>query len=162
KHIIKQGEGLDVEFKKSQFQLNRDVFDSVCAFLNRYGGHLLLGVNDKGEVEGIDDDCIDPIIKDLVVTANNPNKLNPPCYLTAEIVELEGKKIVYVYVPQSSQVHSVGGKIFDRNEDGDLDITKHADRVSQMYLRKQATFIENNVFPYMRITDLDKATIDKA
>ncbi len=68
KHIIQQGEGLQVEFKKSQFELNKDVFDSVCGFLN----------------------------------ANNPNKLNPPCYLTAEIIDVADKKIVYAYVPESS------------------------------------------------------------
>lgn len=161
KHIIQQGEGLHVEFKKSQFELNKDVFDSVCGFLNRYGGHLLLGVNDNGEIEGVFEDCVSDVVKNLVVNANNPNKLHPPCYLSTEVVELEGKKIIYVYVPQSSQVHSVSGKIFDRNEDGDLDITKYADRVSQLYLRKQAAFIENKVFPYMTVADLDKATLDK-
>lgn len=29
KHIIQQGEGLNIKFKKSQFELNKDVFDSV-------------------------------------------------------------------------------------------------------------------------------------
>ena len=130
RHIIKQGENLHVEFKKSQFDLNKDVFDSVCAFLNRCGGHLLLGVSDQGDIEGIYDDCVNDILKNLVINANNPNKLNPPCYVAAEVVELEGKNIIYTYIPESSQVHSVNGKIFDRNEDGDLDITKYPDRVS--------------------------------
>src|SRR5690606_32591232 len=106
-----------------------------------------LGVNDHGEIEGVFEDCVSDIVKNLVVNANNPNKLHPPCYLSTEVVELDGKKIIYVYVPQSSQVHSVSGKIFDRNEDGDLDITKYADRFSQLYLRKQANFIDNKVYP---------------
>jgi hypothetical protein len=42
--IISGGEGLTVEFKQSRTKLNRDVFETVCAFLNRNGGHLFLGV----------------------------------------------------------------------------------------------------------------------
>lgn len=159
--LIRQGEGIHIEFKKSQFELNKDVFDSICAFLNRYGGHLLLGVNNQGEVEGVFDDCVDTILNNLVINANNSNKLNPPCYISAEIVDIQDKKIIYAYIPESSLVHNVGGKIFDRNEDGDLDITKYPDRVSQLYLRKQASFIENKVFPYMSLSDLDKTTIEK-
>lgn len=132
KDILKQGEGRHVEFKTSKFELNRDVFESVCAFLNREGGILLLGVKNTGEIEG--------------VLADNPNKLNPPCYLTAQVVDYEGKKIIYVQVPESSQVHSTQGKIFDRNEDGDFEISRYPDRVTQLYLRKQAVYTENKVY----------------
>ncbi|HLR36303.1 MAG TPA: RNA-binding domain-containing protein [Tissierellales bacterium] len=37
--MINSGEGLNIEFKESRNKLNKDVFDSVCAFLNRNGGH---------------------------------------------------------------------------------------------------------------------------
>lgn len=40
--IISRGEGLTVEFKQSRTKLNRDVFETVCAFLKRNGGHLFL------------------------------------------------------------------------------------------------------------------------
>ena len=33
--MINGGEGITVEFKQSKTKLNRDVFESVCAFLNR-------------------------------------------------------------------------------------------------------------------------------
>ncbi len=45
--LIVGGENINVEFKQSRNKLNRDVFESVCAFLNRNGGHLLLGVEDR-------------------------------------------------------------------------------------------------------------------
>jgi predicted HTH transcriptional regulator len=53
------------------------------------------------------------------------------------VIDYEGKKVIYVYVPESSQVHSTNGKIFDRNEDGDFDITRQTEQVTQLYLRKQ-------------------------
>ena len=46
--IIDSGEGLTVEFKECRTGLNRDVYESICAFLNRQGGHLVLGVKDEG------------------------------------------------------------------------------------------------------------------
>jgi ATP-dependent DNA helicase RecG len=52
--LIRQGEGLTLEFKQSRDALNRDVYETVCAFLNRHGGTILLGVTDAGEVSGID------------------------------------------------------------------------------------------------------------
>jgi len=35
------------------------IYESVCAFLNRSGGELLLGVRDDGEVVGIDPERIE-------------------------------------------------------------------------------------------------------
>ena len=45
---VQHGEGLSMEFKESRKGLNRDVYETVCAFLNRHGGTLLLGVRDDG------------------------------------------------------------------------------------------------------------------
>ena len=39
KELINQGEKIDVEFKKSENELNKDVYESVCSFNNRNGGH---------------------------------------------------------------------------------------------------------------------------
>lgn len=38
--LIRQGEGLTVEFKKPSFDITSDVYDSVCSFSNREGGHI--------------------------------------------------------------------------------------------------------------------------
>lgn len=152
-HIIQQGENITVEFKTSKEKLNKDAFDSICAFLNRRGGYLILGVNDKKEVSGVDENAIQGILDSLAVNANNPQKLNPPYYLSPEVIEVEGKKVIVVYVPESSQVHSTAGKIFDRNEDGDFNITNNSELVTQLYLRKQKTYSENEVFPYVTIDD---------
>lgn len=121
--ILKEGEGLKIEFKKCKSSINKDAYETVCAFLNRHGGILLLGVEDNGTVSGIDEEHIEQIKKEFVTTVNNPQKIFPSVYLSMEQVEFDGRQIISVYVPESSQVHKCGGKIFDRNEDGDLDIT---------------------------------------
>ncbi len=117
-------------------------------------------MNDKGEITGIDN--IEAIKKEIITTINNPQKINPPVYLAIEEVVLDKKKILYLYVPQSSQVHSCNGKIFDRNEDADLDITGNQSLISQIVLNKQSQYSENTIYPYCELSDLRKDLIKKA
>ena len=158
--IINQGESRTVEFKTCKNKLNKDAFESICAFLNRNGGHLFLGVKDSGEISGIDEDAIQGILDTIVTMANNPQKLNPPYYLSPKVIEIKDKKVIVVYIPESSRVHYTVGKIYDRNEDGDFDITNQSDQVTQLFLRKQSTFSENKVFPFVKISDFDEAILN--
>lgn len=158
--LIRKGEGLDLEFKSCRNQLNRDIYKTVCAFLNRHGGTLFLGVQDNGDVQGIEPDAVAQIRKDFVTAVNNPQKITPSTYLTVDEVTVAGKPLLRIYVPESSQVHRCNGRIYDRNEDGDLDITDHTVQVAQMYQRKQATYSENRVYPWIQPEDLRADLID--
>jgi len=155
KKIISQGESITVEFKESKKKINKDVYESVCGFLNRCGGQLFLGVKDNGDIVGVDGDSVEQIKKDFVTSINNPQTLSPTFYLAVEEVEVDGKIILYINVPESSQVHRCKGKIFDRNEDGDFDITNNTNLVSELYMRKQATYTENRIYPYADMDELE-------
>lgn len=61
--IIEEGEGNSIEFKKSTKDITKDVYDTVCSFSNRDGGHVLLGVKDNGEILGVDEAAIPKIKK---------------------------------------------------------------------------------------------------
>jgi len=112
-------------------------------------------------VIGVDPDSVEHIKKDFVTAINNPQKINPPAYLSIDEVEEEGKTILRVYVPESSHVHRCNGRIFDRNEDGDFDITDHTRQVADLYHRKQATYSENKIYPFAGLTDLRTDLIAK-
>lgn len=135
---------MDLEFKACGEHLPKSVYETVCAFLNRNGGTLLLGVDDRGVVQGIAPDSLAQIRRDFVTAINTPKKLTPPTYLSINEETLDGKTLLRIYVPESSQVHRCNGRIYDRNEDGDFDITNHTDQVAQLYLRKRATYSEKN------------------
>ncbi|MFZ5759250.1 MAG: helix-turn-helix domain-containing protein [Thermodesulfobacteriota bacterium] len=115
RELIRKGEGLDLEFKACRNQLNRDVYETVCAFLNRYGYTLLLGAEDNSVISGIDSDAVERVRKDFATAINNPQKLTPPTYLSIDEADLEEKKLLHIYVPESSQVHRCNGRIYDRN-----------------------------------------------
>ena len=72
KQLIQNGEKTDVEFKKYKNSLTKDVSDTVCSFNIRNGGHILLGVNDKGQIVGVSKDRVDKVIKEFTIAINNP------------------------------------------------------------------------------------------
>ena len=162
KTIIKKGEGIQVEFKTASFELPKNVFESVCAMLNRQGGHLFLGITNDGKVEGVIDNCIADMKAAFVSSVNNIAQLNPKYYLNIHDVLIDGKTVLYAYIPESSQVHSYLGKVYDRNEDGDFEISNNPDLVRQLHLKKQGSFSENNIYPAITIYDLRSDLIQRS
>ena len=77
KELLKNGEGVEVEFKTSRTQLNKSTFETICAFLNRRGGHLLLGVKDTGVVDGVSKDSIQEINQQPRYQCKQPSKAQP-------------------------------------------------------------------------------------
>lgn len=159
--LISKGESIALEFKECRNDLNRDVYETVTAFLNRHGGTILLGVNDQRKITGIEKNAVEQIKKDFVNTINNPQKINPACYLSIEEIEVDNKIILRIYVPESSQVHRCKGRIYDRNEDGDFDITDHTRIVAEMYHRKQTCYTENKIYPFAGLNELKLDIIAK-
>lgn len=159
--IIIGGEGIFTEFKECKDSLPKSCFQTVCAFLNRSGGDILLGVTDSGTITGIHKNSVNQIKKDFASSINNPQKLSPAVYLSIDEYIINDKIILHIFVPESSQVHKCNGKIYDRNEDGDFDVTNNIDIVALMYIRKQKTFSENIIYPYAKMEDLKSELIDK-
>lgn len=143
--LILGGENICVEFKKSATEVTKDVYETVCAFSNRDGGHIFLGVKDNGEILGIREDLVDKVKKDFVTAINNESKMFPPLYLTPVEYESEGKHILYIRVPVSQEVCRCNGRIYDRNHEADIDITHHSNEVFRLYARKQGSFFVNRV-----------------
>ncbi len=98
----------------------------------------------------------------LVSSMNNPQKLSPTVYLIPGIVDLDGKKIIYLHIPESSQVHSTNGKIFDRNGDGDFNITGNHSLAEQLYLRKANSFTESGIYKFLSVEDFRSDLIARA
>ena len=148
KQLLAEGEGLTIEYKKCVNGFNDNVWETVCSFSNRYGGHLIFGVQDDGVPVGVNPNAAQQMKKNFVSMLNNPQKTSPSLFLTLDEIILDGMLLLYAYVPVSSQIQSCSGRIYDRNEDGDYDITHSADLVAQLSLRKSNQFTEREIFPY--------------
>lgn len=113
--LINSGENVKVEFKECQDTLPKTLFETICAMLNRNGGHIFLGVNDKGNIIGVPQDKIKNLKKDFANLCNNSQKIYPNVYLEIQEYQHKDKIILYIYVYESSDVHRSANKIFDRN-----------------------------------------------
>ena len=160
--IIGRGECHTTEFKKSTTDITKDVYESICAFSNRDGGHVFLGVKDNGEILGIEPNCIEKMKKDFVTAINNANKMYPPLFLTPVEYELQGRKILHIYVSVGTQVSRCSGRIYDRNNESDIDITDNEELVYKLYARKQGTYFVNKVFPEWGMDVLRSDLIERA
>ena len=153
--LIKDGEGLTVEYKSCENEITSNVYETVSAFSNRYGGYIILGVKDSGNIIGVNPKAVARIKKDFISLLNNPLKFAPTLFLSFEEAEINGKTVLWCYVPPNSQVVMFGGRIYDRAEDGDMDITRNSEMVSQIHRRKAADYSERKIFPYSKNEDFE-------
>jgi predicted HTH transcriptional regulator len=77
KKLLAEREHLRLEFKEAVSALPGNLFETICAMLNRDGGDILLGVSDSGEVIGVDPESSGTLIANLVNLSNNPHGEGP-------------------------------------------------------------------------------------
>ncbi|HDD64010.1 MAG TPA: winged helix-turn-helix transcriptional regulator, partial [Thermoprotei archaeon] len=72
------------------------IVETICAFSNTRGGIVLVGVNDKGEVVGVD--VSRSTIENLV--SRIARETNPRIYPEVEVVEFNGRKVIVIRVSE--------------------------------------------------------------
>ena len=153
--FIRDGEGLTVEFKRCTSELTNSVFETISAFSNRYGGYLLLGVEDDGTISGVNPNAVQSIKKNFANTLNNFQRFAPTLFLSLEESEIDGEIVLWCYVPANSQIVMFGGRVYDRAEDGDMDITRNSTMVAHIHQRKVGDYSERKIFPYAKESDFE-------
>ena len=159
--LLSKDEKITVEYKTCQHGVQEDVYETVCSFSNRYGGYIIMGAKDDRTPIGINRNMVKDMKKNFVNQLNNPDKMSPTLYLSLEELEYEGVLLLWVYVPPISTVEKCVNRIYDRNEDGDMDITDSPIQLQNMYNRKSNTYAEHKIFPYVTTEDLRMDLMDK-
>lgn len=160
KELINKGEGISIEFKASQEELTQSGFETVVAFLNTIGGYIFLGVSDNGTIVGIDEDSASTIKTNFANLMNNNEKINPSMPLMLQEAYIDSKLVLYVYIPESSEVHKLNSKyIYIRTEEGDKDITNNQYALKKLYVRKSGERFEDKVYHDLTIDDFDMDTV---
>lgn len=62
--LIKKGEGKTVEFKVN-FLKNNQITKTICAFANRAGGYLVIGINDENKIIGLNNNQVNDYLEKL-------------------------------------------------------------------------------------------------
>lgn len=150
-----------LEFKKAEHHIPDSLYETICAFLNHRGGDILLGVDDTGQVTGIDKETAERYCVDIANATNNGTLFSPPFLLYPQMVEYEGTWLVVVQVPESSQVHKLKGLVYDRSADGDYRVTDPT-AIARIVNKKRTFYSEAKVYPFISEKDLNSETLKKA
>lgn len=149
--ILTIGETVAVEFKRCGNGIESDTYETVCSFLNRFGGDIFMGVLNDGTVIGVPEKAAPDMVKNFIKVVSNPLLFSPTVYLVPEIIKYDEKRtIIHVHIPPSAEVHSYKKVIYDRVDDSDVKVTATG-AIAQMYIRKQNIFTEKKIYPYAKI-----------
>ena len=74
--IFTIGETVAVEFKRCGNGIESDTYETVCSFLNRFGGDVFLGVLDDGTVVGVSEKAAADMVKNFIKTVSSLKRQN--------------------------------------------------------------------------------------
>ncbi|HVU56717.1 MAG TPA: RNA-binding domain-containing protein [Puia sp.] len=160
--IIAQKEGSKIEFKLCTDNVPSSLYETVVSFSNAEGGVILLGVNDDGQVNGVNPLVQAKLQRDIVTALNSPDCVNPSIYVQPILIAHPEGSVIVIEIPPSSQVHDHKRRIYYREFESDLDITNSHQRVSDLYLKKRSDFSESHIYPALTMDDLDPNLFLKA
>jgi ATP-dependent DNA helicase RecG len=99
--LLNAHEWRDVEFKEAQRDVPRNAYETVSAFANTEGGHLVFGVRKNGqefEVVGVLD--VDKVQNDFLTTLRQPEKFSVIVNVREELHKHGDSDLLIFYVPE--------------------------------------------------------------
>lgn len=99
--LLHAHEWRDVEFKEAQREVPRNAYETVSAFANTEGGHLVFGVRKSGqdvEIVGVLD--VDKVQGDFLTTLRQPSKISAAVDVQEELHRHEDSDLLVFYVPE--------------------------------------------------------------
>jgi ATP-dependent DNA helicase RecG len=143
-------EDIYTEFK----QLWRDEFIRyISAFCNTKGGVLYIGINDKGEIIGVDNA--------IFLLENLPNIINSKTGIMpmVELLEDDGKEYISIFVQSSVVPISYNGHYYTRS--GSVTSELHGSHLNSFLLQKMGFSWESMIEDKFTIDDIDINAVAK-
>lgn len=156
--LSQEGEGTQIEYKTCTEHISESLYETVCSFLNHSGGHILVGVNNDGEIIGVNPDKAE-MLKANIITSLKNQKLFLPCpYFTPQIMEVNGKIVLLLDIPCGQYVYRYNNRYWDRNGDADIDVTDQLGLLLNLFERKNPHLFEERIVEGLTMEHLDHDT----
>ncbi len=152
KDLIQKGESENVEFKTSLSDWKR-IVETISAFANTNGGHLIVGVENRGRIRGV------KIGKDSIENLTNRiiQNTDPKVYPAIKIVKVAGKNIIVISVKDvQNKPYLAFGKGFKRIGKSTHQMSR--DEYERMILEKHKKDIrfDNKICEEATLKDIDR------
>ena len=105
------GEDATIEFKRALPHRN-SLADEIAAFANARGGVILIGVDDGGEIVGVDRHALDTAEKTVIEIC--ADSIDPIVLIFTEKLRIDNKNLLKIEVPRSLFVHKTANGYFMR------------------------------------------------
>ena len=102
--LLSAHEWNDVEFKEAQQAVPKNAYETVSAFANTAGGHLVFGVRKDGarfEVVGVLD--VDKVQNEFVSTLRQKEKISLIINVEEHLHNINGNDLLIFYVPEATR-----------------------------------------------------------
>lgn len=146
------GEGEHAEFKE---KYNSRVIESLVAFANTDGGHVLIGVDDRGRVVGLPD--ADRVVESVLSACREA--VSPPLTPMVQIVRHNNGALVVAQIRATGRMHVKGGAVFVRH--GRQTRRASAEEIRSLTLRETPEAYEASPCPDATWASLDEAALRK-
>ena len=159
KLIVSDAETDSVEYKETTGQLERGM-ETLCAFLNKDGGTVLFGINDKKKVIG--QEVADTTKRNI---ADAINRLEPAAAVLITYIPIPNskKKVIVLHVEDSrrNRPFSYKGRPYMRVES--VTSTMPQSKYNELLLKREETRHgwETYPNPELKLSDLDEEEIRK-
>ena len=147
--LLKAHEWNDLEFKEALWAVPKNAYETVSAFANTSGGHLVFGVKKDGaafEILGVID--VDKVQNEFLTSLRNPQKISVLLDVRENLYNIEEKDILLFYIPEASRTEKpvcLNGNIRDSYlRKGGADVRCSNDEI-QRFLRDSAPLAYDSV-----------------
>lgn len=147
---IREGENLHTEFKES-ISDNESLLKSIVCLANTDGGQLIIGVNDSGDITGVEDaDEAARKIDDVAF-----NRCEPPISILSETVEIDDTIILVITIPKGGQrpYRTKSGKYYIRS--GNRCRQASWQEVRRLYQTSESIFYDETPISAASLSSLD-------
>ncbi|MGD2247151.1 MAG: putative DNA binding domain-containing protein [Candidatus Methanofastidiosia archaeon] len=147
---ILEGENLHTEFKES-IPDNESLAKSIVCFSNTDGGQLIIGVNDSGEIIGVEyPDEVARKIDDVAF-----NRCEPPISILSETIKIDDKIVLVITIPKGEQrpYRTRSGKYYIRS--GNRCRQASWQEVRRLYQMSESIFYDETPISRASLSDLD-------
>ena len=149
---IHSGEDSTIEFKR-EMPHRGSLAEEIAAFANARGGVILIGVDDDGNIVGLDKEELNPAESRVVEICQD--SIEPPVSIFTEKLWLDDKDVLKIEVPRSLFVHKSPGGYFVRQGSSKREMrTEHLARLLQSRSQARIISFDEQLVPNTRLGTL--------